>query len=107
MVLNPGGTFSYLQNGVMNGGDSFTYKAKDASLFSNVVTVNIGITCSPCTQSTIVGGSDGVLFSYQGCDCNSYQVYVPKGKTYIFCHLVNTITISQGAYTVIATSVCN
>jgi len=107
LVLNPGGTFSYLQNGVMNGGDSFTYKAKDASLFSNVVTVNIGITCSPCTQSTIVGGSDGVLFSYQGCDCNSYQVYVPKGKTYIFCHLVNTITISQGAYTVIATSVCN
>ena len=107
LVLNPGGTFSYVQNGVMNGGDSFTYKAKDASLFSNVVTVNIDITCSPCTQSTVVGGSGGVLFAYQGCDCKSYEVYVPKGKTYIFCHVVNSITISQGAYTLIATSVCN
>ena len=107
LILNPGGTFSYVQNGVMNGGDSFTYKANDGTVDSNVVAVNIDLTCSPCTQSTIVGGSNGVFFNYQGCDCNSYQVFVPKGKSYTFCHLDNSIAISQGAYTVIATSVCN
>ena len=107
LILNPGGTFSYVQNGVMNGGDSFTYKANDGTVDSNVVAVNVDLTCSPCTQSTIVGGSNGVFFNYQGCDCNSYQVFVPKGKSYTFCHLDNSIAISQGAYTVIATSVCN
>ncbi|MDA8640559.1 Ig-like domain-containing protein [Flavobacteriaceae bacterium] len=106
LVLNPGGTFSYVQNGVMNGGDSFTYKANDGLLDSNTVSVNIDLTCTPCTQSTIIGGSDGALFMYQGCDCRNYSVYVPKGKSYTFCHLDNSISISQGAYTVLSTEVC-
>jgi len=106
LVLNPGGTFSYVQNGVMNGGDSFTYKANDGLLDSNTVSVNIDLTCTPCTQSTIIGGSDGALFRYQGCDCRNYSVYVPKGKSYTFCHLDNSISILQGAYTVLSTEVC-
>ena len=106
IVLNPGGTFTYVQDGVMNGGDSFTYKANDGVSDSNVVSVTIALTCSPCTESTIEGGSNGVVFTYKGCDCRDYDVYVPKGKTFIFCHLNNSISISQGSYTVITTKVC-
>ena len=107
ITLNPGGTFSYVQGGVMNGGDSFSYKANDGALDSNVVSVTIALTCSPCTESTIEGGSNGVVFTYKGCNCRDYDVYVPKGKTFIFCHLNNSISISQGSFTVITTKVCN
>lgn len=107
LVLNPGGTFSYVQNGTMNGGDSFTYKANDGLLDSNIVTVNINLTCSPCTEYIIEAGSSGVLLSYQGCDCRNYNVYVPKGKSYTFCHLDNTVTIAQGSYTILTSEVCN
>jgi VCBS repeat-containing protein len=106
IVLNPGGTFTYVQDGLMNGGDSFTYKANDGVSDSNVVSVTIALTCSPCTESTIEGGSNGVVFTYKGCNCRDYDVYVPKGKTFIFCHLNNSISISQGSYTVITTKVC-
>ena len=41
LALNPvDGTFSYTQSGVMDAGDSFTYKANDGLLDSNIVTVN-------------------------------------------------------------------
>ena len=106
IVLNPGGTFSYVQDGAMNGGDSFTYKANDGEADSNVVSVTIALTCSPCTESSVEGGINGVVFTYKGCDCRDYDVYVPKGKTFIFCHLNNSISISQGSYTVITTKVC-
>ena len=107
IVLNPGGTFSYVQNGAMNGGDSFSYKANDGESDSNVVSVTIALTCTPCTESTIEGGSNGVVFTYKGCNCRDYDVYVPKGKTFIFCHLNNSISISNGSYTVITTKECN
>ncbi|PSR10991.1 MAG: hypothetical protein C7M88_00265 [Candidatus Arcticimaribacter sp.] len=107
LVLNPGGTFSYIQGGVMNAGDSFTYKANDGTLDSNIVTVNITLTCSPCTEKTIEAGSNGVLISYQGCDCRTYDVYVPKGRVFIFCHLDGSVTIGSGSYTVLSSKVCN
>ncbi|MDA9360163.1 Ig-like domain-containing protein [Flavobacteriaceae bacterium] len=107
LVLNAGGTFSYTQNGVMDAGDSFTYKARDSSnLDSNVVTVNISLTCSPCTEKTIEAGSSGVIVSYRGCDCRKYDVYVPKGKVFIFCHLDGSVSIDQGSYTVLSSKVC-
>ena len=106
LVLNPGGTFSYTQSGVIDAGDSFTYKANDGLLDSNTVTVNIILTCSPCTEKTIEAGSSGVIISYQGCDCRTYDVYVPKGKVFIFCHLDGMVSIDSGSYTVLSSKVC-
>ncbi|HEY0156896.1 MAG TPA: Ig-like domain-containing protein [Thermoanaerobaculia bacterium] len=42
--LNPDGTFTYTHNGSETTTDSFTYKANDGSLDSNVATVAISIT---------------------------------------------------------------
>ncbi|HEX8120637.1 MAG TPA: tandem-95 repeat protein, partial [Solirubrobacteraceae bacterium] len=42
-TLNTDGTFSYTPNADFNGADSFTYKAKDAALDSNTVTVDLTI----------------------------------------------------------------
>ena len=107
LVLNPGGTFSYTQSGVMDAGDSFTYMARDSNnLDSNIVTVNITLTCSPCTEKTIEAGSSGVIINYQGCDCRTYDVYVPKGEVYIFCHLDGMVSIDSGSYTVLSSKVC-
>ena len=106
LFLYPGGTFSYIQNGIMNSGDSFTYKANDGSLDSIPVTVNINLTCSPCTEKTIEAGSNGVIISYRGCGCRTYDVYVPKGKVFIFCHLDGSVVIGSGSYTVLSSKVC-
>jgi VCBS repeat-containing protein len=43
-VLNANGTFTYVHDGSETTSDSFTYKANDGSLDSNVVTVTITIT---------------------------------------------------------------
>ncbi len=44
LVLNPGGTFSYSPNSTFNGTDSFTYRANDGVLGSDVTTVTINLT---------------------------------------------------------------
>ena len=90
----------------MDAGDSFTYKANDGTVDSNTVTVTISLTCSPCTEKTIEAGSSGAIISYRGCDCRSYDVYVPKGKVFIFCHLDGTVTTGSGSYTVLSSKVC-
>ncbi|MEA2568913.1 MAG: hypothetical protein QOI24_914 [Acidobacteriota bacterium] len=43
-ALNPNGSYIYVHDGSETTSDSFTYKASDGSLFSNVATVNITIT---------------------------------------------------------------
>lgn len=43
LVLNAGGTFSYTPNMNYFGPDSFTYRASDGGLLSNVATVNITV----------------------------------------------------------------
>jgi hypothetical protein len=106
LLLNSGGTFSYTQNGVMVAGDSFTYKTNDGTVDSNTVTVTISLTCSPCTEKTIEAGSSGVIINYQGCDCRTYDVYVPKGEVFIFCHLDGMVSIDSGSYTVLSSKVC-
>ncbi|MEN8852622.1 MAG: Ig-like domain-containing protein, partial [Candidatus Arcticimaribacter sp.] len=106
ITLNPGGTFSYTQNGTLNSGDSFIYSVSDGSLTSSA-TVNILLSCSPCTESIIEGGVNGVSFSYTDCLCKTVRVYVPKGKAYTFCHLDNSITVNSGGYTLITSKVCN
>lgn len=44
LTLNSNGTFSYIHNGSETTSDSFTYKANDETLDSNVVTVSITVT---------------------------------------------------------------
>ena len=107
LTLNPGGTFSYVQNGTMNSGDSFTYKLNDGTVDSNNATVNILLSCSPCTESIVEGGVNGVSFTYTDCLCKTVRVYVPKGKAFTFCHLDGSIIVDSGNYTVIATRDCN
>ena len=107
LTLNPGGTFSYTQDGTLNGGDSFTYTVSDGALTSGSATVNILLSCSPCTESIIEGGPNGVSFSYTDCLCKTVRVYVPKGKAYTFCHLDNSINVNAGNYTLITSRVCN
>ncbi len=106
ITLNPGGTFSYTQNGTLNSGDSFIYSVSDGTLTSSA-TVNILLSCNPCTESFIEGGVNGVSFSYTDCLCKTVRVYVPKGKAYTFCHLDNSITVNSGSYTLITSKVCN
>ena len=43
LTLNADGSFSYAPDANFNGSDSFTYKASDGSLDSNVATVNITV----------------------------------------------------------------
>ena len=107
LTLNPGGTFSYIQNGTLNSGDSFTYTVSDGTLTSAAATVNILLSCSPCTESIIEGGPNGVSFSYTDCLCKTVRVYVPKGKAFTFCHLDNSINVNAGNYTLITSKVCN
>ena len=107
LTLNPGGTFSYVQNGTLNGGDSFTYKVNDGTVDSGNATVNIYLSCSPCTESFIEGGTNGVTFSYTDCDCKNVWVHVPKGRAFTFCHLDGSINVVYGNYTLLSSKVCN
>jgi VCBS repeat-containing protein len=107
LTLNPGGTFSYVQNGTLNGGDSFTYKVNDGSIDSNIASVNVYLSCSPCTETIIEAGSNGASFTYTDCLCKTVRVYVPKGKAYSFCHLDGSINVIAGSYTLITSSPCN
>ena len=107
LTLNPGGTFSYTQNGTVNSGDSFTYTVTDGTLTSPSATVNILLSCSPSSESIIEAGVNGVSFSYTDSLCKTVRVYVPKGKAYTFCHLNNSITVNAGNYTLITSRSCN
>jgi VCBS repeat-containing protein len=107
LTLNPGGTFSYAQNGTLNAVDTFSYKVNDGTLDSNNATVNIYLSCTPCTETIIEAGANGVSFTYQDCLCKTIRVYVPKGKAYTFCHLDGSLNVSTGSYTQISSRSCN
>ncbi len=53
VVLNPNGSFSYTPGANFNGSDSFTYKANDGALDSNVATVSIAV--SPVNDAPVAG----------------------------------------------------
>ena len=107
LTLNSNGTFSYTQGGMMNSGDSFQYKAFDGTVYSNNATVNIYVSCSPCKESIVEGGNNGVSFTYTDPLCKKVRVYVPKGKAYSFRHLAGSITINVGTYVLISSVDCN
>ncbi len=106
ITLNDDGTFSYVQGGTKNSGDSFQYKAFDGNLYSNNATVNIYVSCSPCKESIVEGGNNGVSFTYDDPLCKKVRVYIPKGKAYSFRHLEGSITIDAGTYTLVSSIDC-
>ena len=107
LTLNPGGTFTYVQNGTLNSGDSFTYKVNDGTLDSGTATVNVYLSCSPTKNSIVEGGPNGVSFTYTDALCKTVRVYVPKRKAYSFCHLDGSIVLNAGTYTLITSTNCN
>lgn len=55
LALNPNGSFSYTPTSGYSGEDSFTYRANDGSLDSNIVTVSL--TVRPLISQLIINGS--------------------------------------------------
>ena len=49
LALNGNGSFTYMPDANWHGDDTFTYKANDGELDSNVATVTITVTCQRCT----------------------------------------------------------
>ena len=66
LVLNANGSFTYTPDANWNGVDSFSYKANDGSLDSNVATVTITVTPvndAPVAQSFSLSGNEGTPIS--------------------------------------------
>ena len=106
LTLNTDGTFSYVQGGSQNSGDSFEYKAFDGTVYSNNATVNIYVSCSPCKESIVEGGNNGVSITYSDPLCKKVRVYIPRGKAYTFKHLSGSIKVDDGTYTLISSVDC-
>jgi VCBS repeat-containing protein len=60
LSLSSTGSFTYTPAAGYAGADSFTYKAKDAALFSNIATVSITVTASVNRVPVAVGNSYSV-----------------------------------------------
>jgi hypothetical protein len=63
-VVNPDGSYTYTPNPDFNGSDSFTFKANDGSLDSNVATVSL--TVNPLNNAPAItsnGGGDSAILS--------------------------------------------
>ena len=61
VTLNANGNFTYIPTANYNGPDSFTYKANDGYLDSNVATVSITVTAVNDAPSFTKGGNESVL----------------------------------------------
>lgn len=74
LTLNANGSFTYTPNALFNGTDSFTYRAKDSALTSDIATVTITVTPvnnevianddwyeTPFNTTLVKGAAEGVL----------------------------------------------
>ena len=59
LSLNSDGSFSYTPDAVFTGTDSFTYKANDGTVDSNIATVTIEVTSQPVVSTLHVSDLDG------------------------------------------------
>jgi hypothetical protein len=55
LTLNANGSFTYTPVANYNGADSFTYRASDGALTSNVAMVSVTVAARPLPPSTVVG----------------------------------------------------
>jgi VCBS repeat-containing protein len=64
LTLNPNGGFTYIPTGGYSGTDTFTYRANDGQLASNIATVTIQVNAqaTPSGSSLSFGGNDYVTF---------------------------------------------
>lgn len=70
LTLSPNGTFFYAPNSHFNGTDTFTYKANDGSLDSNVVTVTINVTAQPDPPNAV----DDTFTAFRGDTARTVSV---------------------------------
>jgi VCBS repeat-containing protein len=92
--LNADGSFTYVHDGSETNSDSFTYKASDGSLFSNVATVNITVTAvndAPVAVNdayvvaeggTLNPAAPGVLFNDTDVDSPSLTAVLVSGPAH-------------------------
>jgi VCBS repeat-containing protein len=76
LTLNANGTFTYTPNAQFNGTDSFTYRAKDATLESNLATVTITVAAAndapvlSAIGSKTVAENDTLTFTVSATDAD-------------------------------------
>jgi len=131
LSLASNGSFTYNPLPTFAGTDSFTYRATDGSLFSNVATVNLTVNLMPnCsleitsfspnsgpvgTQVTLIGGNftdlttvrfNGVLASFTVLSPTQIQATVPAGATTgrIFLANANCNGSTVEAFTIISSA---
>ena len=94
LALNADGSFTYTPDENFNGSDSFTYKANDGALDSNIATVNI--TVNPVNDAPVAVGdaysvdedntlnilSDGVLGNDSDIDLDPLSAVLVDGPDY-------------------------
>ena len=94
LTLNANGSFTYTPAANYNGADSFTYKANDGSLDSNVATVTLTVTAvndapvavndsySVNTNATLTVATPGVLVNDSDIDSASITAVQVSGPTH-------------------------
>ncbi|HVX64411.1 MAG TPA: Ig-like domain-containing protein [Pirellulales bacterium] len=65
LTLNANGSFSYIPTAYYSGPDSFTYRAYDGQLYSNVVTVSLSVDQPPTAQSASYTTDENVSTNIQ------------------------------------------
>jgi lysophospholipase L1-like esterase len=107
VTLNSDGSFIYQPNTGFSGSDSFTYKARDASLDSNIVTVSI--TVNPFAPGTLVNGSfendeTGWTITGNRLVASSSAPYLPTDGTKLMVANAGNVTPNANISQTIATT---
>ncbi|RYD48505.1 MAG: tandem-95 repeat protein, partial [Verrucomicrobiaceae bacterium] len=80
VTLNANGGFTYTPNAGYNGSDSFTYRANDGALNSNIGTVSITVTSQALT-GLVNGSFEAGLSSWIEAGGTQYSVNLTSGYT--------------------------
>ena len=105
LQLNEDGTFTYEQDGNMNSGDSFVYKAYDGNSTVIMQLLIFTLVVHP-VRRVLWRAEITSIFTYTDPLCKKVRVYVPKGKAFSFRHLEGSIYY-VGNYTLLSSVNCN
>lgn len=97
LTLNPNGGFTYNPNTDYVGSDSFTYKANDGSLDSNVVTVTLNVTPS------VILANGSFEFGETGWTMTGNRLVYPADASYLASDGTNLLVLNGGPATPNAT----
>jgi VCBS repeat-containing protein len=95
LTVNSDGTYSYSPNAGFSGADSFTFKANDGTLDSNVGTFNITVSAStsPITLSLATNGTIATrLRSVTALDANAALINVDPSVSFANATITASIT---------------